>query len=134
MKKNRGMKWLSPQPLLSFCSTSVTKSSGISFFLPWQHWWNMVESDVHWKKNGNSKLVMVSRTQIIYISNLKQNEIYSFSPKICFFSSAVNSTSSGKLNNYFLLSAFDFNFSWYFVRKIVWRRKKKLINAFCFSC
>lgn len=64
------------------------------------------------KKNGNSKLVMVSRTQIIYISNLKQNEIYSFSPKICFFfSSAVNSSSSGKLNNYFLLSAFDFNFS-----------------------
>lgn len=54
---------------------------------------------------------MVSRTQIIYISNLKQNEIYSFSPKIYFFSSAVNSTSSGKLNNYFLLSAFDFNFS-----------------------
>lgn len=51
----------------------------------------------------------VSYSNYLHLKS-ERNEIYSFSPKI-FFCSAVNSTSSGKLNNYFLLSAFDFNFS-----------------------
>lgn len=69
-----------------------------------------VGQERHWGKKCNSKLVMVSPTQIIYISNLNEMKYIHFLPRY-FFSSAVNSTSSGKLNNYFLLSAFDFNFS-----------------------
>lgn len=74
-------------------------------------WWRgMCGTRKTLKKKCNSKLVMVSPTQIIYISNLNEMKYIHFLPRY-FFSSAVNSTSSGKLNNYFLLSAFDFNFS-----------------------
>lgn len=69
-----------------------------------------VEQERHWRKKMQFKTCYgVSYSNYLHLKS-ERNEIYSFSPKI-FFSSAVNSTSSGKLNNYFLLSAFDFNFS-----------------------